>query len=209
VTRARLGVVIQPVTSDIAASLGLRQVAGAIVSQVETGSAADRAGIKQGDVLMSFNGQPVHDINSLRNKVADSQPGSTANVVIQRNGAEKTVSVKLDEASAERSTRRSEEPAADDKAALGLSVAPVTPEVARRQGLARDAHGLLVEDVNPDGRAAEAGIRPGDIIEQVNRQPVGSVEDLRTAVRGTSDKPLLLLVNREGRSVFVTVRPNA
>src|SRR5713101_6511910 len=79
VTRARLGVIVQPVTSDMASSLGLKQVNGAIVSQVESGSAAERAGIKQGDVILSFNGQPVHDTNTLRNRVADTKPGTSAN----------------------------------------------------------------------------------------------------------------------------------
>ncbi|PWT81315.1 MAG: protease Do [Blastocatellia bacterium] len=207
VTRGRLGVIVQPVTSDIAASLGLKQAGGAIVAQVEPGSAAERAGVKQGDVIMSFNGQPVHDTNTLRNRIADTKPGSSADVVIQRDGSEKTLSVKLDEASPEKSARHAEEPASDDKAALGISVAPVTPELAARRGLPRDTHGLIVEDVNPDGRAADAGLRTGDIIEQVNRQPVDSVDALRTAVRRSADKPLLLLVNREGRNAFVTVRP--
>jgi serine protease Do len=209
VTRSRLGVVVQPVSSDIAASLGLKQVNGAIVAQVESGSAAERAGIKQGDVIVSFNGQPVHDTNSLRNRVADTTPGTSASVVIVRDGAEKTLTVKPEEASPENSARRGDQPADEDKTALGVSVAPLTPELATRYRLPKTAQGVLVQDVRPDGRAAEAGIRAGDIIEQANRQAVGSVEDLRSAVGRSTDKPLLLLINREGRNLFVTVRPAA
>jgi Do/DeqQ family serine protease len=207
VTRARLGVFVQPVTSDMASSLGLKQVNGAIVSQVEAGSAAERAGIKQGDVILSFNGQPVHDTNTLRNRVADTKPGTNANVVVLRDGGEKTLTVKLDEAQAAKSARRDGDADDGDKTALGVSVAPLTPELASRLGVPKNAHGLVVEDVNPDGRAADAGIQAGDVIEQVNRQPVQSVDDLKAALRRSADRPVLLLVNRQGNEVFITVKP--
>jgi len=207
VTRARLGVGVQPVTSDMAQTLGLKQLGGVIVGSVTEGSAAERAGIKQGDVIVSFNGQAVHDTNSLRNRVADTQPGSNATVVINRDGSEKTLTVKLDEAQADRSARTDGEPDAGDKTALGISVAPLTPELATRLRAPKNAHGLVVQDVNPDGRAADAGIEAGDIIEQVNRQPVQSVDDLKAALRRSADKPVLLLVSRQGNEVFITVRP--
>jgi len=207
VTRAQLGVTVQNVTSDMAQSLGLKQVGGVIVGSVQPGSAADRAGIKQGDVIVSFNGQPVHDMNSLRNRVADAVPGTTTNIVVSRDSSEKTLSVKLDEAKSKRGDRRDSESDSEDKSALGVSVAPLTPELADRIGVPKTARGVVVEDVNPDGRAADAGIRSGDVIEQVNRQPVQSVDDLRAAIRRSGDKPVLLLINRQGSDVFVTVRP--
>jgi serine protease Do len=211
VRRSQLGVTVQPVTSDLAESLGLKEVGGAIVSSVAPGSAAEKAGVKRGDVIKSFNGQPIHDFNTLRNRVADSTPGSNASVVVVRDGSEKTITVKLDEASASREARDRSQDGSDDKAALGVAVAPLTPELASRAGLAKDAHGVVVQDVDPDGRAADAGIQAGDIILEVNRQPVQSVEDLRSAVRKAADKPTLLLVRRsvgdDARDVFVTVRP--
>jgi serine protease Do len=208
VTRAQLGVTVQNVTSDMAQSLGLKQVGGVIVGSVQSGSAADRAGIKQGDVIVSFNGQAVHDMNSLRNRVADTTPGTSANIVVVRDGSERTVGVKLDEAKAGTNARRGGPSDSDDKSALGVSVAPLTPELADRLGAPKDAHGLVVEDVNPEGRAADAGIRTGDVIVQVNRIPVQSADDLRSALRRSGDKPVLLLINREGRDLFVTVRPS-
>jgi serine protease Do len=211
VTRAQLGVTVQQVTSEMAQSLGLKETGGAIISSVTAGSAAERAGLKQGDVITSFNGQAVHDFNTLRNRVAAAGPGTAADVAIVRDGAEKHVSVKLDEANPETSARRGQRDDSensDDKAALGVSVAPLTPELADRLGAPKNARGIVVQDVAPDGRAADAGIRSGDIIESVNRQPVRTVDELRSALKASSDKPALLLINREGREVFVTVRPN-
>jgi serine protease Do len=195
VRRAQLGVEVQPVTSDLAESLALKHVGGAIVGKVTPDSAADRAGLKRGDVIQSFNGQPVTDINSLRNHVADAQPGSTASVVLVRDGAEKTVSVKLDEADVSRESARNGESGSVDKGALGIAVE-------------RGSKGLVITEVNPDSRAADAGLQEGDVILEVNRQAVQSVDELRAAVRKTTNRPVLLLVEREGRSVFVTVKPN-
>ena len=208
VTRAQLGVTVQGVTSEMAESLGLKESTGAIVSSVASGSAAERAGLKRGDVIQSFNGTPVHDTNTLRNRVAEAGPGSTAELVVLRDGSEKRLSVKLDEANPERSARASDgAPGTDDNTALGVSVAPLTPELAARAKAPKDAHGLFVEDVNPDGRAAAAGIQPGDIIQEVNRQAVKSVDDLRSALKKSSDKPTLVLINRQGNDLFLTVRP--
>jgi serine protease Do len=207
VTRAQLGVMVQPVTSDLAESLGLKDVGGALIGDVTPGSAADRAGLKRGDVIQAFNGQSVRDTNTLRNRVSETAPGSTADVTIVRDGKEKHVNVKLDEAAGDKIARRDNESGTVDQASLGVSVAPLTPELASQYKLPRDTHGVIVQDVDPDGRAADAGIRAGDVIEEVNRQPVQSVEDLRSALRKTSDRPVLLLVNRQGSGRFVTVRP--
>src|SRR5205807_1773659 len=114
---------------------GLKDTGGAIVSSVAEGSAAERAGLKRGDVITSFNGQPVREFNALRNRVAEAGPGSTADVAIVRDGAEKHLTVKLDEAHPERTARnddRSEGSA--DRTALGISVAPD-----------KDRKGLVVE----------------------------------------------------------------
>ena len=100
-----------------------------------------------------------------------------------------------------------DEPSADDKTALGVAVMPLTPELAARVKAPKDAKGLFVDDVDPDGRAAAAGIQPGDIIQEANRQAVTSVDDLRSAVRTSGEKPTLLLINRQGSNLFITVRP--
>ena len=208
VKRSQLGVTIQPVTSEMAESLGLKQVGGAIVSSVQSGSAAERGGIRRGDVILSFNGDPVQDINSLRNHVADSAPGSTSAVVIVRDGSERTLHVTLDAREDSKTAARRGDGDRSDNAALGVSVAPLTPETAARAGVPKDVHGVIVQDVNPDSRAADAGIQAGDVIQEVNREPVKGVDDLRAAVKKSADRPVLLLVNRQGKDLFVTVRPS-
>ena len=121
-------------------------------------------------------------------------------VVILRDGSEKRLSVKLDEASSAKAARNSDtEPGtSEDKTSLGVAVAPLTPELAERAHASKDARGLLVEDVNPDGRAAAAGIQAGDIIQEVNRQLVKSVDELKAALKKSSDRPTLLLIHRQG-----------
>ena len=208
VTRAQLGVTVQGVTPEIAENLGLKSSTGAIVSNVAEGSAAEKGGVKRGDVIQSFNGLPVHDTNTLRNRVAEAGPGSSADVVILRDGSEKHLTVKLDEATASRTARLSDsEPGkSDDQTSLGVAVAPLTPEFAERAHAPKGTHGLVIEEVNPNGRAADAGIQVGDIIQEVNRQAVTSVDDLRTALKKSSDKPTLLLIQRQGSDIFITVK---
>ena len=132
-------------------------------------------------------------------------------MVVVRDGSERTLSVKLDEAAVSREAREKSETGSEDRAALCVAVAPLSPDLAARAGLGKDARGVVVQQVNPDGRAADAGIEAGDIILEVNRQPVQSGEELRSAVRRASEKPTLLLVRRsagdEGRDIYVTVRP--
>ena len=204
VTRAQLGVHVQAITSDMAKSLGLSSVDGAIVASVDPGSAADRAGLRQGDVIQSFDGQTVHDTNTLRNQVAESQPGASATLKVLRDGSQRTLTAKLDEASGGDHANSGRE-SGDDQAALGVSVEPLTPELASRVGAPKGVHGVVIDEVSPDGRAADAGLQSGDVIEQVNRQAIGSVAELRTAVRSGSSRPLLLLINRQGNDIFVTV----
>jgi serine protease Do len=204
VRRGQLGVTVQPVTSDLAAALGLKQVGGAVVSSVEPGSAAARAGVRRGDVIESFDGHPVPDANTLRNRVAGSNPGARVPLVVVRDGHEQRLTAQLDEVRSQ-NTREATGPTDDGgKTAFGVSVTPLAPERASQMGLPSDVRGLLVGDVNADSRAADAGLQPGDVIQEVNRQPVLTVEQLRTAVKRPSHGPMLLLVSRSGRALFLT-----
>ncbi|HEX8337954.1 MAG TPA: DegQ family serine endoprotease [Pyrinomonadaceae bacterium] len=211
VRRGMLGVNIQNVTADLAASLGLGQARGAIVSGVQAGGPADRAGLKRGDVIVAFNGTPVTDNNTLRNAVARTQPGSTAALTVSRDGREQQLRITLGELPADSARAERDEPAGgrEDAGGLGLSLQPVGPALVERFNLKGATQGLVVTDVTAAGPAAEAGLRPGDVIEEVNRQPVRSVAELQSALKVAGARPALLLVNRGGNSLFLPVRPRA
>jgi Do/DeqQ family serine protease len=202
VHRGQLGVTVQGVTSDLASSLGLKDVRGALVSDVRKGSPAEKAGVERGDVITSLDGRPVADGNELRNRVASTNPGSGVSLGLVRDGRERTVRVELGELRPTQAKADAAEPG--EKARLGLAVRPVSPEEARELGL-ESKQGLLVSEVDPAGPAADAGIRPGDVIEQVNRRPVSDVGGLKAAVKASGDKPALFLVSRDGQSLYLTV----
>src|SRR5919205_3222946 len=185
VRRGMLGVTIQSITADLASSLSLPAARGAIVTSVQNGGPAEKAGLKRGDVITAINKQPVVDNNSLRNLVASLPPGSNVDVTALRNGHDQDFQVAL----AELPDR--ERPASDDEdtssaatpgnTKFGLTVQPLTAEAATRYGLDADDQGLLVTRVDPAGSAANAGIRQGDLIQEVNRQPVKAVTDFSAA----------------------------
>jgi serine protease Do len=205
VRRSRMGVTIQPVTADIARSLNLPSVKGALVNGVEPGSPADGAGLATGDVITKFNGQALESGNDLRNLVASTAPGSKATVTIVRQGRSQDVAVQLANAKrdADGPRARSGEPSTDDE--LGLAVEPLTPQLANRLQVPRDTDGVVVTGIDPDGRAADAGLREGDVIRQVDGKPIRSAAELRSALGGRSDRPALMLVQRGENTFFATV----
>jgi Do/DeqQ family serine protease len=211
VRRGMLGVNIQNVTADLAASLGLSQARGAIVSGVQAGGPADRAGVKRGDIITAFNGTPVNDNNTLRNAVARTQPGGVATLTVAREGREQQLRVTLGELPVDsaRGEREESSGAREDAGGLGLNVQPVSPALVQRFNLKGAGAGLVVTDVAQGGAGAESGLRPGDVIEEVNRQPVRTVAELQAALKGAGTRPALLLVNRGGDSIFLPVRPRA
>ena len=203
VRRSRLGVTIQPVTADIARSMNLASVKGALINGVEPGSPAANAGLKAGDVITRFNGGAVESSNELRNHVASTAPGSKATVTIVRQGRTEDVPVQLAKLES-RSTRGTTGEAGTDEG-FGVTVEPLTPQLADRLQVPRDTDGVVVTDINPDGRAADAGLRQGDVIRQVDGKPVRSAADLRTALSGKADRPALVLVQRGTNTFFATV----
>ncbi|MGE3274811.1 MAG: Do family serine endopeptidase [Vicinamibacterales bacterium] len=210
VRRGRLGVTVQTVTSDIAAGLGLSAVKGALVSDVTAGGPADEAGIERGDVIIGLEGHPVDDSNTLRNEVASSRPGSKVTVDVLRDGKTAQLSATLDELELQSNTDDNGAPGErQGHARFGMSVQPVTPDIAGQLDLPRNAKGLVITDVDPSGQAASAGLRPGDVIQQINGKSVSSVGELRSALDAATDKPAMLLVSREGTTVFVPLRAPA
>ena len=204
VSRSKLGVTIQNVTADIAASLNLPNVGGALVSGVEPDSAAARAGLRQGDVIVALDGEKLADNNALRNRVAGTKPGSKVSVEILRDGRSQTLSATLDAQKSDSKTRLSGPDGADTQG-FGMTVQPLTPEVARELELTGRRDGVVIRDVDPDGAAAAAGLRPGDVIAQVNGKAVTSASELKSALGQSTSRPALLLVARKGGDVFVTL----
>jgi len=207
VRRAMLGVTVQPLTSDLARSLGLDEVRGALVASVQPDSPAQKAGIQRGDVILDVNGMPVSDSNSLRNRVASLAPGSRASVTVLRDGRRDTLQAVLAELPGKRASA-ADSGSGDSGGRFGLAVEPVTPEVASQLGL-KSARGLVVNGVTPGSPASDAGVRPGDVIEQVNRRPVSSVPELQEALQSSGKRPALLLLNREGSDLYVALAPRA
>jgi Do/DeqQ family serine protease len=202
VHRGMIGVTIQPVTSDIARSLGLSEVRGALVNSVQAGSPADKAGVRRGDVITSLNGEPVKNGNDLRNEVSQLLPGTATKLTLVRDGKEQTVSVTLGELAGDKASPEARDGSAD-ASGFGMTVEPVTRDRARELGLAATS-GVVVVDVQSGGRAADAGIRPGDVIVEVDRNPVNSPEGLRSALKNGS-RPALLLVHRGDATFFATI----
>ena len=211
VRRGMLGVTIQPIDADLAASMNLPAARGAIVTSVAAGGPAAKAGIQRGDVITAINNTPVNDPNSLRNTVAALAPGSNATVTLQRNGRDQEVSVALAELPA-RARDDAEETSSNNGTGnerYGLSLQVFTSNMAERYGLDANDQGLLVTRVDPNGSAANAGIRQGDLIQEVNRRPVRNVPDFAVAVQLSGSRPALLLVKRRDSVTFLTLRPGS
>ncbi len=204
VRRARLGVTVQPVTADIAAALGLSEPKGALVNQVQPGSAAAKAGVRQGDVILAFEGEPVRDGNSLRNQVASNTPGTKAHVTVVRGGREQELQVALDEVPVAEPVSVAGD-AEGEPTSLGIAVEPLTASLAGELEVPQGTSGLVVRRVDPDGFGARQGLQPGDVITTVNQQSVRTAGELRGALAKSAGQPALLLVVRHDTSFFVAV----
>ncbi len=204
VTRGRIGVQIQEVNAQFADAFGLDRPRGALVGQVIEGGPAEKAGIKTGDVILSVDGKPVERSTQLPSVISSIKPGESAKLEVWRDRTARTVNVKVDEFKEEiqkvsnRSSGGSEESAKPDK--LGLSVRPLAEDERK----SADTRGyLLVEDV--DGPAAQAGVRPGDVILGVNGKTVKSLAELRSATANGS-KTVAILLERDGNQLFLPIR---
>jgi serine protease Do len=205
VTRGWLGVVVQKVTPELAQSFGISEGRGALVADVDKEGPAAKAGIASGDIIITFNGREIKEMDELPMLVAQTDIGKTVDVKVLRGGKEKTLAVKIAELkeSKARDRGQSEEPPQD----FGIAVREITPEMARRYGLAK-REGVIITEVEPGSQAEEAGLRPGDIIEELNRTPVRTLAEYNRQIgKLKKDENLLLLVRRGDNAIWVVLKP--
>ncbi|MEP6946740.1 MAG: DegQ family serine endoprotease [Acidobacteriota bacterium] len=205
VHRGMLGIGTQNVTSDLAEDFGLKEIRGVIVNSVLPGGPADRGGLKLGDVITSFDGKQVVDGNEVRNKIAQTLPGTEVSLGYIRNGGFSTVKLTLGEFSAtivDDDNASGSETASDR---FGLVLEQLTPQIAALIGDKKLTRGLIVADVESGSPGDDAGIVPGDVILEINRQSISTVEEINKAVAKTNKSSALLLVSRDGQTYFITV----
>ena len=214
--RGWLGVRIQSVTDEIAESLGLNEAAGALVASVSPEGPAELGEIKAGDVILSFNGQPIDEMRDLPRVVADTEIGRSVPVEVWRRGEVQVLSVEVGELDEEQPVLASattgleeDQPEVGSVDALGLTLSSITTVTRTDFELSEDIEGVLITDVAADSAAAEKGLRPGDVILEVSQEEVSTPEQVAAKVLEAEQadrRSVLLLVNRDGELRFVAVR---
>lgn len=203
VTRAWLGVFIQDILPGMEKHFGVAPGEGVVVADVVPGSPAERAGVQSGDVIVSVNGRPVRNTNELQTEIMYRRVGEQVQVGIVRDGRELTLSVVLGERPLEEAAAPAPSPNEEGLQKFGLTVQDVTPELAQRYGLPR-TEGVVVVAVEPGSRAYWAGIQEGDVILEVDRQPVQTLADWKQIVAEIpEDETVLLTVLRGGGRMFI------
>ena len=203
VTRGWLGVSIQEVTPELAKSFGLREKKGALVAQVFSGSPAEKAGIEQGDVIVGIDGKEIADSKDLPRIVASTPVGKAVTIKLSRNGKVLDRQVKVGEMEEKAEVVKTP----STKKTLGITVQNLTPEIAKGLGLKKDT-GVVVTGVEPGSPAANAGIRTGDVIREVNRNPVKDAQDFVQKIEKAKDQEnVLLFLQRGQNNLFAAVTP--
>ncbi len=206
VVRGFLGVGIQDLNHDLAKSFGVTGSNGAIVTDVKEEGPADKAGIKQGDVILSFQGTPIEDAVTLQRAVTRSAVGSHATVKVMRDGQEKELAVTIAELPDNPQVAKVE-PGPSDQPLAGLAVQELDREIAQELGLKGKVHGVVVTSVDPESDAERAGLMPGDVIREINRKPVTSIKEFdQAASHLKKGQTVLVLINRRGASLYLSAK---
>ena len=209
VERGFLGVSIQNVTPDLVKAFKLDRVTGALVADVTAGSPAEQAGLKGGDVIREFNGQPVKDASQFKLQVAETAPGTKATVGVLRDGQTKTLDLTLAPQPAQKKLARNGDGGNADndgkEALAGVGVADLDGNARAQAKVPGNVHGAVVTEVRPDSPAYEAGLRAGDVITEINRQPVKNAGDAVADTAKPTGDSTLVKVWRDGASRYVSV----
>jgi serine protease Do len=200
VTRGYMGIVLQPVDKELAAGFNLPKAEGVLISSVEKGSPAEKAGLLQGDIILEYNGKPIKSLQSFRYDTSMMNPGSTVNLKVYRKGKMLTVNVTLGSAG------EASSPAVISQK-LGIEVENMNPDLARQLGYTGTEEGVVITKVKPGSPAAMAGIRPGFLIQAVNHKKVSNTGDYETALNeGSQNKRVLLLIRHGKMTKFYSIR---
>ncbi len=206
VTRAYIGVVIQPITPAMSKALNLDKLQGALVGDVSAKGPAKDAGVQRGDVILAINGNTVNDSNELRNTISMMTPGQTVKLTINRGGSTKDIDVKLGELPLSKEEAANDSDSGSSKESMkGITVETLDSETAQQLQLPESTKGAVVTGVDPSSAAADSGLRKGDVIQEVNHQPVKNAAEFEAAMTKAQNSGALLLVNRGGTTLFVAL----
>ncbi len=206
VVRGYIGVGIQEVTPDLAKAFNVPAEKGALVGNVDPNGPGAKAGLERGDVIEELNGQPVNGPNDLRLKVAQMAPGTEVRLKVNHSGQSKDVALKLGEAPT-KSSANAPGGSAQSSPMRGVQVEDLTPDIRQQLGLSASVKGVVVDTVPQGSPAEDAGLQRGDVIEEINRQPVNSTSDYQRLISQSGKQTLVLLINRGGNTAFVVVQP--
>jgi len=206
VTRGYLGVMIQKVTPALAQEFKLKNQSGALIGDVLDDGPAAKAGFKPGDVVLEFNGKPVTDSRHLQLAVAGTKPGSQVPVEILRNGEKKTLNVTIKQLpGTEELAETNSENGRDTGTLNGVGVSDLYQQYRNEFNIPKNIKGAVVTQVEPGSAAAEAGLKPGDVIEDINHHPVQSADEAVKLTENTKSKRTLLRVWDKGGSHYIVV----
>ena len=206
VTRGFLGVGIQAVTPDLAKSFHLNRPDGAIVTEVREQSPAQRAGLRRGDTIVRYQDQPIAGPRELQRAVTTTPVGTEVAITVMRDGAEQSLHTTIVEHPMGQQVASAPKPDTESQLA-GLTVEDLTPRLAKQLGVDGRITGVVVTDIRVGSQAEKAGLVQGDVIREINHEPVQSTEDFRQAVKILpNERPILLFINRQGTPLFLTVK---
>jgi len=202
VVRGWLGVMIQKITPDLQTKLNLKDANGALVADVTSGGPAEKAGIKRGDVIVSFNGKNIHEMKELPYIVASTPIGATVPVVAIRTGQSRVFEVEIGEL-------KEEEKGFEDSSAkqrFGMKVEKITPQLTKELGLS-ETTGILITQVDNNSPAAEAGLKPGDIILEIDQAPARNLDDFLEKTKNYhKGDTILFLIKRGNSTLYLTLK---
>jgi len=205
VTRGYLGVMIQDLSPALGKKFDLKNTSGALVGDVTPESPAEKAGVRTGDVIVEFKGKPVVDSRHLKLEVARTRPGQTVPLKVLRDGATRTLEVTVKELPGSNDLAKADSRNQDTGTLNGVGVADLDDQARQEYKIPGTVKGAVVTEVDPDSPAAEAGLQPGDVIQEINRQPVKTSEEAVRLTEHPKDKVTLLRLWRDGGSHFVVV----